>query len=178
MAEYSDIDLDRIVGAAIGGRIARIEERFNAHSIAEEHTGKATKDAITETRDAIARLHERIDERADSLAVCKDMLKREISETYVTRSELTIALNKTAGEINEKLGGKIDLLREQYSADRAEISKYKTTISAVIITLTMLGGLVSWSLSNYNTAQQIAETNNGRDAIMQQILSEIKARRQ
>lgn len=32
MAEYSDIELDRIIGAAIGGRIARIEERFNAHS--------------------------------------------------------------------------------------------------------------------------------------------------
>lgn len=171
MAEYSDVELDRIVGAALGGRIARIEERFNAHSIAEERTG-------AETRDALTRLHERIDERADNLSVCKEGLKREISENYVTRSELTIALNKTAGDINGKLGGKIDSLREQYSADRAEIARYKTTISAVIVTLTVLGGLVSWSLANYNTAQQIGEQDNGRDRLMRQILDEMKARRQ
>lgn len=170
MAEYSDVELDRIIGAALGGRIARIEERLAAHTTVEEADSKSV-------RLALDKLHERIESRDSSLAVCKEGLKKEISESYVTRSELTIALERAQRHITDAIGGKIDDLQAQISLDKSELAKYKTTISAVIMTLTVLGGLVSWSLSNYSTTQQLQAAEDGRQAVMQQILSELRSRK-
>lgn len=167
---YTHEDVDRIVNAAIAARISAIEVRLASHMQAEEAEAAAN-------RRALERLTDKMEAKADNLMQCKESLKTEISESYVTKAELSVALERTERRLLESLGGKIDTLRDQYSADKAEFTRYKTTAVAVIMTLTSLGGVVSWTLSTYNTAQQIESAETNSAALMKQILDEMRARR-
>jgi hypothetical protein len=170
-AQYSSLDVERLIGvktltermANLSVTNASLMTKLESHMSGEDKT-------LASINRSVERLHQRIEERDDSLMQCRIDLENKIKNDYVTKPELSIELERLGTRLIKHLDERIDPLDKRITANRDEYVKMRNILTGIVLTVTIAGGLLQYVLTTYKTATEISGASGQYDRNMNHII--------